>query len=106
MEGLYLYFSSSVACMLFNRQVLELCVGFCEIADMRAVLCRLITESLASDYAASSLLSSIACWAVLSPTEITVAVECLQHIFEVRSLYLNYSVMAKPGGFQMGFLKT
>ena len=60
-------------------QVLELCAGFCEIADLRAIICRLITESSAD----TPLLTSIANWAILSPTELTVAVECLQHFYEV-----------------------
>jgi len=62
-----------------NWQVLELCAVFCEVADLRAIICRLIMESSAD----CPLLAGIAHWAVLSPTELTVAVECLQHFFEV-----------------------
>jgi len=61
-------------------QVLELCVGFCKSADLRAVVCRLITESSADS---PSLLKTISHRAVLSTTELTVAVECLHHIYEV-----------------------
>jgi len=64
----------------FDWQVLELCVGFCAVHDLRAAVCRLITES-PSD--CTSLLTRTAHWAALSPTELTVAVECLQHIYEV-----------------------
>jgi len=62
---------------------LELCVGFCEISDLRAVICRLVAEPSTNTAGRAPLLASIAHWAVLSSTELTVAVECLQRIFEV-----------------------
>jgi len=65
---------------------MELCVGFCKVTDLRAVVCRLISEPSSTDKTGRSpLLKSIADWVVLSPTELVVAVECLQHIFEVTS---------------------
>ena len=64
--------------------MLELCVGFCEVAELRAVVCRLVTESSADGAGGgSSLLMRIAHWAAVSPTELTVAVDCLHRICEV-----------------------
>jgi len=77
--------------------VLELCVGFSEVADLRAVVCRLVTEPSSVDGNGHAvLLKNIAHWAVLSPTELTVAVECLQHICEVTSFLceLFYALFA------------
>jgi len=70
----------------FDGQVMELCVGFCKVTDLHAIVCRLISEPSSTNNAGRSpLLKSIGDWAVLSPTELVVAVECLQHIFEVTS---------------------
>jgi len=77
--------------------VLELCVGFCEVSDLRAVVCRLVVDSSAGDTAdRAPLLTSISHWAVLSPTELTVAVECLQHIYEVNLFVLEPFCMLSP----------
>jgi len=70
--------------------VLELCVAFCEVTDLRAVICRLLTEQSADTNVPAPLLTSIAHWAVLSPTELTVAVECLHHVCEVTLSILHY----------------
>lgn len=71
--------------------MLELCVGFCDVADLRAVVCRLVTESRTDDVIHAPLLASISHWAVLSSTELIVAVECLQHICEVTCAFVNSS---------------
>jgi len=67
----------------FGGQVLELCVGLCQVSDVRADVCHLITELPVDDANHTSLLTSIVRWAVLSPTDLVVAVECLQQICEV-----------------------
>jgi len=89
----------SIFCLvLICWQVLELCAGFCQVSDLRAVICRLISEtssagtmlvkSKSASAGTSPLLTSIANWAVLSPTELTVAVECLQHFYEVSDWFV------------------
>ena len=62
--------------------MLELCVGLCKLAKLRPIVCRLVKESSADGAGSDSSLLMIAHWAAVSPTELTVAVDCLHHIYE------------------------